>query len=393
MTLDQVEQLAENFFEKTVDLRRQIHAYPELSFQEFQTAELVFNTLQALSFDDVYRCAKTGVVGVLKGKNSDKYCVGLRADMDALPIQELTNCSFKSVHNGIMHACGHDVHTANLLGVAMILSELKNEWEGQVKFIFQPSEEKMPSGAETMIREGVLENPRINCLLGMHVHPELEVGNVGFCAGKFMASADEIYLTVKGKGGHAAQPQNFISPLLIASKVLLALDELNDKDFPVVLSFGKIIAEGATNVIPEKAEIAGTLRCFDEKKRSEIHHKINSICKEIAQASKGECEVKILKGNPVLTNHELLTNYCKDVAANTMVKVQELPKRMGSEDFAFYTEKVPSCFYRIGVGNLAKGIHSPIHTPTFDVDENCLKTATILMSWLTLQLLKNQPQI
>lgn len=384
---EKIQHLAAKYYPYVVALRRQIHTHPELSKQEVNTAALVAAELQKLNIAVKTHIAGTGVVGLISGKNPEKRCIALRADMDALPIYEQNDTPYKSQNEGIMHACGHDVHTANLLGAAMILSELRDEWEGSIKLIFQPSEEKIPSGAQAMIKAGVLEQPKVEAIYGLHVHTELEAGQVGFCAGRFMASSDEIYLTIKGRGGHAAQPANFISPLIIAAEILLALQPLTDMAVPTVLTFGKIIANGATNVVPETAELAGTLRCFDETIRAQQHERLTTICTTIAAKHGGRCDVHILKGYPVLINNKALTNAAQKAAASYLgnENIHELPIRMGSEDFAFYTHYVLACFYRLGVANFALGINSPIHTPTFDVDEKALQTSIGLMAWLAIQ--------
>jgi amidohydrolase len=384
---EKIRHLAEKYYPHVVALRRELHAHPELSAHETNTAALVASELQKLNIPIQTHVAGTGVVGLLRGKNPEKRCIALRADMDALPIHELNDVPYKSQNEGVMHACGHDVHTSNLLGAAMILSELRDEWEGTIKLIFQPSEEKIPSGANAMIEAGVLENPAVDAIYGLHVHTELEAGQVGFRAGKFMASTDELYLTVIGKGGHAAQPANFISPLIISAEILLALQPLTDMSAPTVLSFGRITADGATNVVPDRAELAGTLRCFDEETRARQHERLISICTEIAAKHGGRCEVNILKGYPVLVNDETMTRHAQAAAMNYLGEdsVHELAIRMGAEDFAFYTQKVPACFYRIGVADRARGITSPIHTPTFDVDERALLTSIGLMSWIAVQ--------
>ncbi len=376
--------LAEKYFNRVVELRRAIHAHPELAYEEEATARLVRTELEHLGWTVLAPLAKTGVVALLECKDQQSRCIGLRADMDALPIQEQNNCSYASVHAGKMHACGHDAHTANLLGVAMILSELRNELTGTYKLIFQPSEEKMPSGAAAMIAEGVLLHPEVDKMLGWHVHPEMQAGEVGFRPGKFMASADEIYLTVIGKGGHAAQPHQFISPLIISAEILLALQSYNDAAKPVVLTFGKITADGATNIVPEKAYLAGTLRCFDEEQRNAMHEVIQQTCLSIAQKHNASCEVNIVVGYPVLVNEEALTQHCVDLASEYLGKanVLDLPQRMGAEDFAFYSHHVPVCFYRVGVGNVTRNIQSPIHSATFDIDEEALKLNIGLMTWL-----------
>ena len=384
--IEKIRALSEKYFPRVVELRRQIHANPELSWEEFQTTKLVSDELNKLGIEVSAPLAKTGVVGILKGKNPDKKCIALRADLDALPIQELNKVEYCSKNEGKMHGCGHDVHTANLLGVAMILSELKNDFEGTIKFIFQPSEEKIPSGAEAMIKAGALENPRVDRIFGLHVSPELDAGKFGFCSSRFMASSDEIHLTVIGKGGHAAQPRNVINPLLIAAEILLAFKDITDLNVPVVLAFGNIEGKGATNIIPDKVTIDGTLRCFDESMRLQLHEKIRTKAETIAMKSSGMCKVNILVGYPVLINDEPLTTKAKAFATDYLgaENMIEIPVRMGSEDFAYYTHQVPACFYRLGVGNFEKGITSSIHTPTFNIDEEALKDSIGLMSWLAL---------
>jgi amidohydrolase len=384
MTIEKIKALAEKHFNRVIELRRKIHANPELSWQEFETSKLVAGVLNQLGIETHTGIATTGVVGILKGKNPEKKCIALRADMDALPINEQNKIDYCSVNEGKMHACGHDVHTSNLLGVAIILAELKNEFEGTIKFIFQPSEEKIPSGAEAMIKAGVLKTPDVQKIFGLHVSPELEAGTFGFHSGNFMASSDEIYLTVIGKGGHAAQIQNVISPLLIAAEILLALKPITNIDTPVILSFGKIEGKGATNVIPDKVEIAGTLRCFDETLRVQLHEKIKTVAIDLAKSKGGTCEVNILKGYPVLLNNEGVTANTKALTEQFVgaSKVIDMPIRMGSEDFSYYTHQVPACFYRLGVGNAAKGITSGIHTPTFNIDESAMQNSIGLMAWI-----------
>lgn len=383
-----IKELSNKYFPRVIELRRKIHANPELSWEEFETSKLVADVLSKMPGMEVKTgIAKTGVIGILKGNNPGQRCIALRADMDALPIQEQNNIEYCSTNAGKMHACGHDVHTANLLGVAMILSELREEIEGTIKFIFQPSEEKIPSGAEAMIKAGVLENPKPEKIFGLHVSPELESGMFGFHEGRFMASSDEIYLTVIGKGGHAAQIQNVVSPLLVAAEILLALKPLTEMKFPTILSFGKIEGLGATNVIPDKVEIAGTLRCFDEKLRAKRHGTIKDICESVAAQDGAHCEVNILKGYPVLINDNVVTQSAKHLAEEFVggQKVTEMPMRMGSEDFAYYTQHIPACFYRFGVANSQQGIVSGIHTPTFNIDESALEASIGLMALIALK--------
>jgi amidohydrolase len=391
-TADKINSLVAANHSHIVSIRRSVHQNPELAYEEFNTSALVITELKKLGFEVVAPLAKTGVVGLLRCKNPEKNCIALRADMDALPITEKNDKEYKSLSEGKMHACGHDAHTATLLGTAYVLAQLKDELEGTIKFIFQPSEEKIPSGAKAMLEAGVLENPKVEKIFGWHVHPEMEAGQVGFCAGKFMASSDEIYLTVKGKGGHAAQPQNFISPLIIAAEILLALQELTNTSIPRILTFGKISANGATNIVPDLAEIAGTLRCFDEDLRKKSKEQIKQICEHVAQKHGGSCEVNILEGYPVLINNETVTHTSKQLAIDLLGSgnVFDLPVRMGSEDFAYYTHKAPACFYRVGVGNQSKGIIHPIHSPNFDIDEEALKTSVAVMSWIAVNALSEE---
>ncbi|MBL0310970.1 MAG: amidohydrolase [Bacteroidetes bacterium] len=381
-----IKDLSAKYFSRVIELRRKIHAHPELSWNEIHTSKLVADELKILGIKVQTGVAKTGVVGLLEGKNPKKRCIALRADMDALPIKEQNEVAYCSQNQGVMHACGHDVHTANLLGVAMILSELKNDLEGTIKFIFQPSEEKIPSGAEAMIQAGVLENPIPEKIFGLHVSPEIQAGKFGFCSGKFMASSDEVYLTVIGKGGHAAKIEELKNPLLIASEILLELRMLTNPQIPVVLSFGKIEGKGATNIVPDTVEIAGTLRCFDEDIRTNIQAQIRAVCEAVSEKYLTECDVNIQKGYPVLINDEEITTTAKRQAEDFLgaSSAIRIPSRLGSEDFAYYTQKIPSCFYRFGVGNQKKGIESGLHTSTFNIDEDALEASIGLMSWLAI---------
>lgn len=385
---DKILQLAETNHGEVVEWRRIIHSNPELAYEEFATSELAEEKLLSFGIEITSGIAKTGVVGTLKCNNPDSVCVALRADMDALPIHEANTVNYRSNNAGKMHACGHDVHTANLLGVAKVLSTLRNELNGTFKFIFQPSEEKIPSGAPAMIAEGVLENPKPDYLLGLHVSPEIEVGKIGFHAGKFMASSDEVYLTVIGKGGHAAQVHNTINPLFGAAAVLLELQKISDAEKPVVLNFGNIQGLGATNVIPDEVKIAGTLRCFDETLRFTLHKQIEQTATKAAAEYGCKCEVDILHGYPVLVNDASVTSKAKAATAEILgdAAAIDVLQRMGSEDFAFYTHHVPACFFRLGVGNAALGITSAIHTSTFNIDEDALKYSVASMSWMGVKL-------
>lgn len=387
---EKIKKKIETNFSELVAIRRHLHQHPELSFEETETAKYISNKLNEFKIEHQTNVGGNGIVGLIKGKNPSKKTVALRADIDALPIQETNSVDYKSKIDGKMHACGHDVHTTCLLGASSILNELKDEFEGTIKLIFQPAEEKLPGGASIMIADGVLENPKVNSIYGQHVHPPLQVGKVAFRPGMMMASADEIYITVKGQGGHAALPQNIIDPVLIASHIIVALQQITSRNAhpgtPTVLSFGKVIANGATNVIPYEVKIEGTFRTFDEDWRKEVHGKIKRIATGIAESMGGTCEVDIPRGYPHLRNNEQLTIQTIERAKEYLGEenVEEMPLRMTGEDFSFYTHHADACFYRLGTGNKAKGIVSPVHTSTFDIDEDALKVGAGLMAWLAI---------
>ncbi|MDP2388646.1 MAG: M20 family metallopeptidase [Bacteroidota bacterium] len=391
---EKIKALASTNYERVKKIREHLHANPELSFKEFKTSDYIASALDEIGLSYTRGIAGTGIVGVLEGMNKEKRMLLLRADMDALPITELNNVSYKSCNEGVMHACGHDVHSASVLGALMILNELKNDWEGSIKFIFQPGEEVLPGGASIMIKEGVLENPKVSNAIAQHVFPSMETGKVGFRKGMYMASTDEIYITVKGKGGHAAMPADYINPLLVASELISKLHQefMLDKkyqqdkykDAPTVLAFGKIEGKGATNVIPDEVAIAGTFRTMDENWRNEVHTLLQKTADEIASKWNAQISVRIEKGYPFLVNDEVLTDSCIKAAQDYLGKenVEELPLRMTAEDFAFFSQKVPSCFYRLGTGNKEKNITSGVHTPTFDIDPKALEVGSGLMAWL-----------
>jgi len=387
---EKIKRIASEYLEELIKIRRHLHANPELSNQEYKTAEYITNTLRNIGLEVQTGIFNTGLVAIIKGKNPDKKVIALRADIDALPIQEQNDLSYKSLNPGVMHACGHDVHSSSLIGTAKILNDLKGEFEGTVKLIFQPAEEKIPGGAKPMIDAGVLENPRPEFIFGQHVYPDLEAGKIGIRAGKYMASADEINITVKGKGGHGAIPYALVDPVLIASQIVVAMQQIVSRNahfnVPTVLSFGRFIADGAYNVIPNEVTLKGTFRTFDEDWRAVAHNKIEKIAKSIAQASGGDCEVFIDKGYPFLVNDEALTersfNYAKEYLGEE--NVVELDLRMTAEDFAYFAQAVPSCFYRLGVKNEAKEINSGLHTSTFNVDESSLEVGMGLMTWFAI---------
>ncbi|GAB4382518.1 MAG: M20 family metallopeptidase [Salibacteraceae bacterium] len=389
MIKDEISALAKELFEKVIQHRRYLHRHPELSFQEHNTAAYVAGELSRMGLSPV-RVADTGVVAHIAGKDGDRV-VALRADMDALPITEQNEVDYRSENPGVMHACGHDVHTASLLGVAELLTRMKDEFSGTVKLIFQPGEEKLPGGATLMIKEGVLEDPRPQSILGQHVYPELEAGKVGFKAGKYMASADEVYLTVEGKGGHAAMPHLLNDPVFAAANIITSLQQVISRRanpvVPSVLSFGKVLAHGATNVVPSEVFIEGTFRTFDEDWRNNAIALIEEIAKTTAAACGVKCKVDIKKGYPHLHNDERLTIKMQGWATEMLgaENVVDLDYRMTAEDFSFYTHIVPGCFYRLGTRSGANGRIESLHNPNFDIDERALFTGVQLMSFLCIK--------
>lgn len=372
-------------------VRRHLHAHPELSFEEFKTAAFVEEQLKSMGITDVQTLANTGRVATIKGRNPEKKVVALRADMDALPIQEQNNVPYKSGNDGVMHACGHDVHTSSLLGAANMLNGLKDQFEGTVKLVFQPGEEKLPGGASLMIKEGVLKNPLVNSMFGQHVMPFLPAGKVGFRPGLYMASTDEIYVTVKGKGGHGAMPHLNVDTVMITAQMLTALQQVVSRGanptIPSVLSFGRVIANGATNVIPDEVYLEGTFRTLDENWRKEAHQLMLKIANGVAESLGGSVEFNIMKGYPFLKNDEQLTAKGKQAAIDYLGEenVVDLDIWMAAEDFSFYSQEVPACFYRLGTRNETRGITSSVHTPTFDIDESALEIGMGLMAWQALK--------
>lgn len=383
-----IKQLSSSFFNDAVSIRRHLHTHPELSFVEYTTSAFIQQKLTEWKIPFKNNVVKTGIVALIEGKNPAKKTIALRADIDALPIQELNTTSYKSQNEGIMHACGHDVHTASLLGTAKILSELKNEFEGSIKLIFQPGEEKLPGGASLMINEGALENPRPSSIIAQHVFPSMETGKVGFRKGMYMASTDELYIYVHGKGGHAAMPSQYNNPIFIASEIILELNKEFQQinEIPTVLAFGKFVANGATNVIPDSVYIEGTFRTMDEVWRNEAHARIKKTANRIAKELNATCDVEIRKGYPFLVNDETLTSKAIQHAQEYLGKenVEELELRMTAEDFSYYSQVMPACFYRLGTGNKQKGITAGVHTATFDIDEKAIEIGMGLMAWLAI---------
>lgn len=387
---EQIKSLAAEYLSEIIAIRRHFHRHPELSFKEFETAAFITNFLDKEDIPYKDKVAKTGIVAEVRGNHPDKKMVALRADMDALPILEQNESDYCSLNEGVMHACGHDVHMACLMGAAKILNDLKDDFSGTVKLIFQPSEESYPGGAKVMIAEGVLENPTPEAIFGQHVFPELEHGNLGMRPGKYMASTDEVFITVKGKGGHAAIPDKVVDPVLIASHIVIALQQIVSRKsqpvMPTVVSFGKISCDGKTNIIPDEVHLEGIIRTFDEEWREEIKTQIKKISSGLAESMGGSCEVSIDQGYPAVVNDVELTHRTKDYAIQYLGedKVKDLEMRMTAEDFSYYAQKIPGCFFRLGTRNEMEGITSNLHSATFDVDEESLETGMGIMAWFAL---------
>jgi len=385
--VEKIKALAKQYSPSLIDIRHHLHAHPELSYQEFETSQFIQQQLKKLEIPFEIK-ATTGVVGLIEGKNPGKRVVALRADIDALPIKEENDVPYRSQNDGVMHACGHDVHTTCLLGAARILNELRSEWEGTVKLIFQPGEEKNPGGASLLIKEGVLENPKPSAIFGLHVHPGLAIGKMSFRSGKVMASADELYATIKGKGGHAAAPHLCIDPVLIASHLIISLQQIvsrnNNPHNPTVLSITSVQGGSTTNVIPNEVKLKGTFRAMDEEWRFKAHELIRKMSTDLVHSMGGEIDLLIDVGYPSVYNNEVLNEATRKKAEDFIGKsnVEETEPRMGAEDFGYYTQLIPGCFYRLGVMNKEKGIVSGVHTPTFNIDESAIEIGMGMMAWL-----------
>jgi amidohydrolase len=384
-----IKELSQKYTKNITELRRQVHQNPELAFQEFDTSKLIYRKLSEIKLDSLEKVTDTGVVGLIKNKNGSSKCVGLRADIDALPILEKTGLPFSSKNPGVMHACGHDAHTSMLYGAALILNELKNELNGSVKLIFQPAEEKNPGGASIMVKHGVLENPKVNAIFGQHVIVDKPAGSLGFCQGVMMASQDELYITIYGKQAHGAKPHLSIDPIVVASQVIMALQTIVSRNTspydPIVITIGKIEGGTATNIIPYEVKMAGTIRTLNEKLRKKSLKLIERTIKGIVSASGAKYKFEISPGYPELINDDELTEFAaesaRDFAGNKNTFNAE--RLMGAEDFAYYLKKIPGTFYRIGVGNT-----SDIHTPTINIDESALPAGAAFMAYLAWNYLK-----
>src|SRR5882724_4709135 len=387
MLKNKIKELASQYAPAFIDIRHHLHANPELSYKEFETSSFVGQKLSEWNIPFTLK-ATTGVIGLIKGKNPGKRMIALRADMDALPIKEENKVSYKSKNEGVMHACGHDVHTSILLGAAKILNELKDEWEGTIRLIFQPGEERNPGGASLLIKEGVLEDPAPQAIFGLHVHPGLEVGKLSFRGGMVMASADELYITIRGKGGHAAAPHLTVDTILVASHLVVALQQIISRNrnplSPSVLSITSVQGGHTTNVIPSEVKLMGTFRAMDEQWRFQAHELIRKLATELVHSMGAEIDLHIDIGYPMVYNNESLDTLARKEAAVYMgaENVLETEIRLGAEDFGYYTRLIPGCFYRLGVMNVQKNIVSGVHTPTFNIDESAIGIGAGMMAWL-----------
>lgn len=387
--IEKIKTLAKEYHQDVVSARRHLHANPELSYQEHQTSAYVQEKLKEYGIPFQAGIAGTGISATIEGKNPRSRVIALRADMDALPIEEKNEVSYKSKNAGVMHACGHDVHTSSLLGAARIIKELQQHLEGTVQLIFQPAEEVLPGGASLMIKEGVFKEKMPAAIFGQHVYPELPAGKIGLKSGVYMASTDELYVTVKGKGGHGAKPDRNIDPVLISAHLIVALQQVVSRwanpATPSVLSFGKVIANGATNIIPNEVKLEGTFRTFDEKWRKEAHHRMINLAEHLVKSMGGEVDFRIEVGYPVLKNDEALTLLTKNKAISFLgpENVVDLDLRMTAEDFAYYSQQMPACFYRLGTASAKDDSKSySVHHPQFDIDEEALITGMGLMAWM-----------
>ena len=389
MTKNRIQDLAEKHFMAVRRHREHLHRNPELSFEEYKTSSYISGVLDEIGI--AYKGGIGGGTGIVAEIGSGSKTIALRADIDALPIQEEGEHDYKSQNEGIMHACGHDVHTSCLIGAAMILKEMEADLSSRVRLIFQPGEERLPGGASMMIKDGVLDE--VDMIIGQHVHPDLEVGKMGFGPGYFMASADELYITIEGRGGHAAMPHKTIDPILISAEIIQALQSIVSRrshpNVPSVLTIGKINSVGgATNVIPDQVKLEGTFRTYDEEWRARAHKLIEQTCDQIAQAHGARADVNVLVGYPTLYNDPEVTQKIKDGlhqfvgSANTI----QISPRMTAEDFAYYSHEVPACFYRLGTSSPDGSNKSPVHTPTFDIDPLALKIGSGFMAYMAVEL-------
>lgn len=394
VSIQKIQETSGKVLPKVLELFKDLHANPELSFQEFRTAKRICESFDSIGIPFQAGVSETGIIAILEGDKPGPL-IAIRAELDALPILEKTGLEYSSLNDGVMHACGHDLHMANLIGVAMVLNDLKGELEGSVMLVFQPGEELLPGGALDIIQSEVFNDNKPDMMIGLHVLPELEAGKVGFRAGPYMASGDELYFRVKGIGGHAALRSTLIDPIIIASQIVIALQKIADRGnangIPTVLSIGKFIAEGATNVIPDEVLLEGTFRTMNEPWRNEVHLEIQSIAQQIASSIGGQCEVEIVGGYPSVLNNELLTTKAVNLSKLFLGEqnVVDLPIRMTTDDFAYYSQIMPSVYFRVGVGFNDRAPFR-LHSSTFVANTEALCQSIGLTSWLAINLLAHQ---
>lgn len=390
ITTQTIKTLARKYQKEIIRIRRHLHMYPELSFQEWKTSEFIAGELRTMNIPFQSGIAGTGIIGTIEGNNPESKVIALRAELDALPISEANRVNYRSKNDGVMHACGHDVHVSCLLGSARIINEIRNEFDGTVLLVFQPGEELIPGGAKRMLDEGALQHPRPQAIIAQHVAPELETGQIGFRSGIYMASNDELYITIRGKGGHAAFPKETTDSVLIASKIVIALkesiDEKKSGGVPTILTFGKFLAQGATNVIPGEVTIEGTFRTFNEGWRQEAHRIMREIAEKLAREEGGSCEFRVATGYPFLTNDHEVTAAARESASQYVGKenIVNLDLRMSSEDFAYFARVFPATLYRIGVRKPGVKVAPSLHSPTFDIDESVVELASGTMAWIAI---------
>ena len=355
--------------------RRHLHQHPELGFQEFETSAFVADRLRQLGVEDVRTgIATTGVTGIIRGGRGLGKVVLLRADMDALPIHEQNDVDYKSVNQGVMHACGHDAHTSMLLAVSRLLMDRRDEFAGTVKVLFQPAEEG-GGGAKVMIDEGVMDDPKVDAVFGLHMDQDSPVGTIGWVAGPAGAASDRFDLTIQGRGGHGARPSRCVDPIVVGSEIIVALQTIVSREInpilPAVITIGAFRAGEAPNVIPDTAEMRATVRSFDPEVRELLQKRISEIIEGIATTMRATVDLRYHLGYPPLINEPEMTELVRQVATDVVgpERTVEGKPQMGSEDFSYFLQRVPGSFFNVGTKNPDKGLIWGHHHPRFDIDE------------------------